>query len=622
MNRSSQIPIPGLKKIDGWKSIPIVECYECLVSLSTTSAQIAVISAYHESGVNGALSDAYLREGVAERLIKAAELLPSNFRFVVLDAWRPLEVQAALFERMFVKNRDLHPEWPVADLVKLTEKYAAYPGIYIISSEEQRVESMLKGIAEELSYGLQAWSLSSGRIDALTGAAVGEDNEIGVLDGFMGMAEKSILLLRDYHLFMSAETGGPMLLRKLKDALLHAKTVNKTIIILAPLLKLPPEVEKLFTVTEFDLPNRVELRQVLANLCESTERTMPLNGALESLLDAASGLTTPEAEDAFALSIIETDAFTPAVVAREKANAVKKNGLLEIVGNGVRPEDIGGLEHLLTDLLSKRDIFTQAARDYGLPSPRGILTVGNPGTGKSLTAQACGNIFNVPLLRLEAGKIFASHVGESEKNWRTAFATAKAIAPCILWVDEVDGVFSGAKSSGQSDGGTTNRVIKAILQDMQFNGEGIFFVFTANDIDGLPDPLIDRLDVWSVDLPTDAEREAIWRIHITKAKRDPKAYDIPLLAKATTGYSGRQIEQVWFKAMTTAFNAERREATNTDIIDATKRFVATSITMAEAIDARRKRLHNRATPASIPEITVIKPTSNIRKLAAGANGKN
>ena len=150
---------------------------------------------------------------------------------------------------------------------------------------------------------------------------------------------------------------------------------------------------------------------------------------------------------------------------------------------------------------------------------------------------------------------------------------------------------------------------------MQFNGEGIFFVFTANDIDGLPDPLIDRLDVWSVDLPTDAEREAIWRIHIGKANRDPKAYDIPSLAKATAGYSGRQIQQVWFKAMTTAFNAERREATNADIIEATKRFVATAVTMSEAIDARRKRLHNRATPASRPEITVVK-SSTIRRLAA------
>ena len=149
---------------------------------------------------------------------------------------------------------------------------------------------------------------------------------------------------------------------------------------------------------------------------------------------------------------------------------------------------------------------------------------------------------------------------------------------------------------------------------MQFNSDGIFFVFTANDIDGLPDPLIDRLDVWSVDLPTEAERQSIWQIHIAKRKRNPKTYDISSLAKTTNGYSGRQIEQVWIKAMTTAFNDGRREPTNIDIIEATKKFVATSITMSDAIESRRKRLLNRATPASKPEIIIKMNT--IRKLAA------
>ena len=281
--------------------------------------------------------------------------------------------------------------------------------------------------------------------------------------------------------------------RLLKDALLHAKGANKTLILLGTEFKLPASVEKLVSVVELPLPSRDELRAVLTTLCTTNERTIPAN--LDTILDALGGMTTHEAEDALSLSIIEADSFDPTILAREKSNVVKKNGLLEIVEPNVRPEDIGGLEVLIEDLQSKRNVFTQEARDYGLPSPRGVLAVGQPGTGKSLCAQATKNIFNVPLLRLDAGKIFGSLVGESERNWRSAFATAKAISPCILWVDEVDGLFSGAKSSGQSDGGTTSRVIKAILQDMQFNGDGIFFMFTANDIDGLPDPLIDRLDV-------------------------------------------------------------------------------------------------------------------------------
>jgi SpoVK/Ycf46/Vps4 family AAA+-type ATPase len=284
----------------------------------------------------------------------------------------------------------------------------------------------------------------------------------------------------------------------------------------------------------------------------------------------------------------------------------------------VRIEHIGGLELLKEDLVSKRNLFTRAAVEYGLGTPRGYITVGQPGTGKSLTAKATGSVFNLPLLRLEAGKLFASHVGESEANWRTAFATAKAVAPCILWIDEAEGLFVGGKSSGSTDGGTTSRVIKAILQDMQFNGEGIFFMFTANDIDGIPDPLIDRCDVWSVDLPNLSEREAIWQIHIIKKKRNPKKFNIPELARLTDGYSGRQIEAAWEKAMTAAFNDEAREPEQSDITDALKRFVPTSVTMADAIEKRRKRLSGRAMPASRPEAPTPVTKGNGRKLAAAA----
>ena len=165
--------------------------------------------------------------------------------------------------------------------------------------------------------------------------------------------------------------------------------------------------------------------------------------------------------------------------------------------------------------------------------------------------------------------------------------------------------------NGKTDGGTTARVIKAILQDMQFNGEGIFFVFTANDIDGLPDPLIDRLDVWSVDLPTASERESIWSIHIAKRGRDAKKFKLSEFSEVTDGFSGRQIEQLWLKAMTRAFNA-KREPTVKDVIEASKAFVPTSVTMKDAIERRRRRLENRATPASNAE---AKTANGPRKLA-------
>lgn len=355
---------------------------------------------------------------------------------------------------------------------------------------------------------------------------------MAVLDAVTGLPEKSLLILRDFHAFFAEPN--PLLFRKLKDALLHAKTANKTLILLGSELKLPPEVEKLIAVVELALPSRDELRAVLTNLCAQNEREVP--AAVDAILDALGGMTTHDAEDALSLSIIEAGEIDPAILSREKANVVKKNGLLEIVESNIRPESIGGLDVLKEDLLSKRDIFTQEARDYGLPSPRGILTVGQPGTGKSLTAQCTGSIFNVPLLRLEAGKLFGSLVGESERNWRNAFATARAIAPCILWVDEVRG-------------------------------------------------------------------------------RDPKKFHLPGLAKLTDGYSGRQIEQVWIKTLAISFNDGRREPGMDDIAEALKKFVPTSVTMSDVIEARRKRLANRATPASRPEkIATLK--ANGRKLAA------
>lgn len=218
-----------------------------------------------------------------------------------------------------------------------------------------------------------------------------------------------------------------------------------------------------------------------------------------------------------------------------------------------------------------------------------------------MSAMACKNVFNLPLLRIEAGQLFGSLVGESENRWRTAFSTAKAIAPAIIWIDEAEALFSGLQASGKTDGGTTSRVIKAILQDMQLAGEGLFFVFTANDVDQFPDPLIDRCDLWSFELPTQGERESIWKIHIEKRGRKAKKFNLPRLAQLTDGFSGRQIEQVWIKALTLGFNDKEREPTEKDVEEAAKRFVATSVTMKDAIERRRQRLANRAQPASRTE---------------------
>src|SRR6185369_10130570 len=187
----------------------------------------------------------------------------------------------------------------------------------------------------------------------------------------------------------------------------------------------------------------------------------------ERILEAATGLTTIEAENAFALSYAQCKAVQPAVVAKEKAQAVKKNGLLEILDASENLDSIGGLEVLKTWLLKRKMAFSQRAIEYGLPTPKGLMILGIAGTGKSLTAKATAKVFGVPLLKLDVGRIFAGVVGQSESNLRSVIQTAEAIAPCCLWIDEVEKGFSGSKSSNSTDGGTSARVFGSFISWMQ-----------------------------------------------------------------------------------------------------------------------------------------------------------
>ncbi len=488
-------------------------------------------------------------------------------------------------------------------------------GIYVVSYEEARVEAELKRIAADLSWKLNIWSITQGIINVTDNppTAISEtEDPRAMLAAFDKLPEKSMLVARDFHVLLKGEQLDPVLVRMVKDSLSSAQTQNKALIIVGCRLHIVAELEKEMAVLEFSLPDRAQLKVVAEGIAKSAGLDIGDNGKMEKLIDAASGLTTTEASDAFSIAFIETGDMTPAIVAREKSATVRKQGILDIVETDLSLDDIGGLELYKEHIWSIRNCFTKAAREYGLPSPRPVICCGQPGTGKSMSAMAYKNVFGLPLLRLEAGRLFGSLVGESEGNWRSAFGTAKAIAPCIIWIDEAEALFGGLQSSGKTDGGTTSRVIKAILQDMQFNSDGVMFVFTSNDIDQFPDPLIDRCDVWSFDLPTRKERESIWKLHIEKRKRKPDAFDIQHHAESTEGYSGRQIEQVWCKAMTAAFNDDVREPADKDIEDALHFFVPTSVTMKDAIERRRERLKDRARAASKAE---VKAVSTVRKLA-------
>jgi SpoVK/Ycf46/Vps4 family AAA+-type ATPase len=414
--------------------------------------------------------------------------------------------------------------------------------------------------------------------------------------------EKTLILLRDFHLFL--QDPNPILIRQLKDVLQMAKTKSKTLIILGCRMVLPPELEREITIIEFALPGKEELGAVLGGIMESAGIENMEAETREKVIDAASGLTTIEAENAFALSVVQSKAIDPVIVAKEKAQAVKKNGLLELIDTKESLESIGGLDVLKEWLLKRRHAFSQRAIEYGLPTPKGLLILGIAGTGKSLTAKATAKVFGVPLLKLDAGRIFAGLVGQSESNLRAVIQTAEAIAPCCLWIDEVEKGFSGTKSSNATDGGTSARVFGTFLSWMQDKNAPVFVVATANDVSQLPPEMLRKGrwdELWFVDLPNQAEREAIWEIQIGKHGRDPKDFDLVQLAKATEGLTGSEIENVFIEALYLAFDVGK-EPTDLDIARVLTEFVPLSKLMAEQIGALRQWSKGRARLATSIEV--------------------
>jgi SpoVK/Ycf46/Vps4 family AAA+-type ATPase len=263
--------------------------------------------------------------------------------------------------------------------------------------------------------------------------------------------------------------------------------------------------------------------------------------------------------------------------------------------------------------VKRRDAFGQEARAYGLPSPKGLLIVGIPGTGKSLTAKATASVFQRPLLKLDAGRLFAGIVGQSESNLRSVIATVEAIAPCVLWIDELEKGFSGSRSSASTDGGTSARVFGSFLSWLQDRQSPVFVVATANDVTQLPPELLrkGRFDeLFFVDLPNQGEREAIWRIQIGKFHRDPKQFDIVQLAKATEGLTGSEIEQLFIDALHEAFNG-RKEPTDLSVAMLLNDLMPLSKLMSEQIDALRKWAKGRARRA-----TALDRKEESRRIAA------
>src|SRR3989449_5561341 len=489
---------------------------------------------------------------------------------------------------------------------------ARYPILYIITSEEMRVQNLVVDIAGKRQKKVFEWTYSNGIVPA--GASIQSHKQrngatrdpLAALDLVIEQVEPAIFVFKDFHPFLTKNNFA--VIRKLKDIALHLKNSFKTIVLVSPVMEIPAELDKEITVLNYPLPAREYLSELLdkiiADVKQFKQVVIDLDEAgRERLLQAALGLTLGEAENVFAKIIVKDGRLSGDDVNEvfaEKQQIIRKSGLLEYYTTHETFSNVGGLA-VLKDWLQKRAVaFTDEARVFGLPAPKGILMLGVQGCGKSLCAKAVSCLWQLPLLRFDMGRMFGSLVGSSEENVRRAIAVGESVAPAILWVDEIDKAFAGSQGSGVSDGGTTARVFGTFLTWLSEKTAPVFVVATANDISQLPPELLrkGRLDeIFFVDLPVRDERLEVFRIHLNKRGRDAAQFDLDALADASKDFSGAEIEQAIISALYDAFYA-RHELTTPHILEALRETVPLAKTMDEQINRFRAWAAGRARQAS------------------------
>jgi len=484
---------------------------------------------------------------------------------------------------------------------------ARYPLIYLQTAEEARAEELIKHIAQQRQKRLHIWTYTRGYeppIPMPSETASGRTlaPELEAITHLLRLQEDALAILKDFHPYLSDQR----VIRLLRDLYPRLHRSRRTVIFLSPILKLPPELEKQITVLEMPLPTREEIAHKLQEILLVLKASQPevctalSPQELDELVSAAQGLTMDEIENVCARSVVEHRALKVEAILSEKKQIVRKSGVLEYYDASESIQDVGGLDLLKEWLRKRRAALTQEARAFGLPAPKGVLLLGVQGTGKSLTAKAIANLWGLPMLRLDVGRVFGSLVGASEANMRLAIRVAEAVAPCILWIDELEKGFAGVQGSGVSDSGTTARVFATFLTWMQDKRAPVFVVATANDVSQLPPELLrkGRFDeIFFLDLPTQSEREQIFAIHLRKRGRNPEQFDLKRLARATEGFSGAEIEQVVVAGLFTAFDAGR-DLTTEDMLEEIRHTVPLSVMMREEIEALRQWAQMRTRPAS------------------------
>jgi SpoVK/Ycf46/Vps4 family AAA+-type ATPase len=462
---------------------------------------------------------------------------------------------------------------------------ARYPLIYLPTLEEERVEASIAQAAKRLGdRAIYIWDFVDGYQGNPNDEGFGRRNPLQALEFVEKVAQNAaaIFILRDFHRFLDDIS----ISRKLRNLARRLKSQPKNIVILSPQVNVPAELTEVLTVVEFPLPNASEIKAEIQRLLAATGQSLS-DKVLDELVRSAQGLSLERIRRVLARAIASHGEIQPEdveLILEEKRQSIRQTQILEFYPTTERISDIGGLDNLKDWLLRRGGAFTERARQYGLPHPRGLLLVGIQGTGKSLTAKAIAHHWHLPLLRLDVGRLFAGLVGESESRTRQMIQLAEALAPCILWIDEIDKAFSGIDSKG--DAGTTSRVFGTFINWLAEKKSPVFVVATANNIQALPPEMLrkGRFDeIFFVGLPSQEERKAIFELHLSRLRpHNLKSYDLDRVAYETPDFSGAEIEQTLIEAMHIGFS-QNRDFTTDDILEAASQIVPLARTAQEQI---------------------------------------
>jgi len=452
---------------------------------------------------------------------------------------------------------------------------ARYPLVYISTREEERVEAAIAYSAKRQgNRTVYTWDFVEGYQGNPNDAGFGKRNPLQALEFVEKLPATSpaILVLRDFYRFLEDVAVS----RKLRNLARLLKSQPKNIVLLASAITIPNDLSEVLTILEFPLPAPPEIKTEVERLLAALGKPLE-ERTLDELVRSCQGLSMERIRRVLARAIATAGKLTSEhvdLILEEKRQTIRQTQILEFYPARENISDIGGLDNLKDWLLRRGGAFSERARQYGLPHPKGLLLAGIQGTGKSLTAKAIAHHWHLPLLRLDVGRLFAGLVGESESRTRQMIQLAEALAPCILWIDEIDKAFSGL--DGRSDAGTTGRVFGTFITWLAEKTSPVFVVATANNIQTLPPEMLrkGRFDeIFFVGLPTQEERQAIFAVHLSRLRSyNLSSYDLDRLAYETPDFSGAEIEQTIVEAMHIGFS-QNRDFTTDDILEAASQIV-------------------------------------------------